>query len=97
MKSPTGPSLCPRRPHDKGGWFPSNHGSGWRDRSISGTTAIWDIFSGWKVSSTTAMKSIMINAREQVAKLLELKEADTEAYYRWMLSYKRTYCRQWER
>jgi len=43
------------------------------------------------------MKSIMINAREQVAKLLELKEADTEAYYRWMLAYNRTYCRQWER
>ena len=43
------------------------------------------------------MKTLMINACEQVAKLLELKDTDPEAYYRQMLSYNRTYCRGWER
>ena len=43
------------------------------------------------------MKTLMINACEQVAKLLELKETDPEAYYRQMLSYNHLYCRRWER
>jgi len=43
------------------------------------------------------MKTIMLNACEQVAKLLELKETDPEQYYRQMLSYNRMYCGRWER
>ena len=43
------------------------------------------------------MKTLMINACEQVAKLLELKDADPEGYYRQMLSYNHLYCRRWER
>jgi hypothetical protein len=43
------------------------------------------------------MKELMINACEQVAKLLKLKEADPERYYRQMLSYNHMYCRRWER
>ncbi len=43
------------------------------------------------------MKMLMINACEQVTKLLKLKETNPEEYYRQMLSYNRTYCRQWER
>ena len=43
------------------------------------------------------MKTLMINACEQVAKLLELKETDPEGYYRQMLSYNHMYCRRWER
>jgi len=43
------------------------------------------------------MKTLMVNACEHVAKLLELKDTDPEAYYRQMLSYNRMYCRQWER
>jgi hypothetical protein len=42
------------------------------------------------------MKTIMVNACEQVAKPLELKETDPEAYYRQMLSYNYMYCRRWE-
>jgi len=43
------------------------------------------------------MKALMINACEQVAKLLELKEAHPEEYYRQMLSCNYRYCRRWER
>ena len=43
------------------------------------------------------MKALMLNACEYVAKLLELKESDPEAYYRQMLVYNRTHCRGWER
>ncbi|NQT36040.1 MAG: hypothetical protein HQ581_01045, partial [Planctomycetes bacterium] len=43
------------------------------------------------------MKTLMINASEQVAKLLELKETDPEEYYRQMLSCNHMYCRRWER
>jgi hypothetical protein len=43
------------------------------------------------------MKTLMINACEQVAKLLELKDTDPEGYYRQMLSYNHLYCRRWER
>ena len=43
------------------------------------------------------MKTIMVNACEQVVKLLEQKEADPEAYYRQVLSYNHMYCRRWER
>ena len=43
------------------------------------------------------MKAMMINACEQVAKLLEMKETDPEAYYRQMLSYNHMYCRRWNR
>ena len=43
------------------------------------------------------MKTIMVNACEQVAKLLELKETDPEAHYRQVLSCNHLYCRRWER
>lgn len=43
------------------------------------------------------MKTLMINACEQVAKLLELKESDPEEYYKKMMSYGHMYCRRWER
>ena len=43
------------------------------------------------------MKTIMVNACEQIAKLLKLKESDPEAYYRQMLSYNHMYCRRWKR
>jgi len=43
------------------------------------------------------MKTIMVNACEQVGTLLEQKENDPEAYYRQMLSYNRMYCRRWDR
>ena len=43
------------------------------------------------------MKIIMVNACEQVARLLELKETDPEEYYREILSYNHLYCRRWER
>ena len=43
------------------------------------------------------MKTIMVNACEQVAKLLELKENDPEEYYRQVLSCNHLYCRRWER
>ena len=43
------------------------------------------------------MKTIMVNACEQVGTLLEQKENDPEAYYRQMLSYNHMYCRRWDR
>ncbi len=43
------------------------------------------------------MKTLMVNACQHVAKLLELKETDPEEYYRQMLSYNHTYCWRWER
>ena len=43
------------------------------------------------------MKMIMVNACEQVARLLELKETAPEEYYRKMLHCNHIYCRQWER
>ena len=43
------------------------------------------------------MKTLMVNACEQVAKLLELKETDPEEYYRKMMSYNHMYCRRYER
>lgn len=43
------------------------------------------------------MKTLMINACEQVAKLLELKDTDPEEYYRQMLSFNHMYCRRWKR
>jgi len=43
------------------------------------------------------MKTLMVNACEQVAKLLKMKDTDPERYYRQMLSYNRMYCRRWER
>ena len=43
------------------------------------------------------MKAMMINASEQVAKLLKLKETDPEKYYRQLLSYNHMYCREWQR
>jgi hypothetical protein len=58
-----------------------------------------ELLSDLEVSKITdeEMKTIMVNACEQVAKLLKLKETDPEAYYRQMLSYNHMYCRQWER
>jgi len=47
--------------------------------------------------SDDEMKTLVINACEQVSKLLELKETEPEAYYRQMLSYNRMYCKRWER
>jgi hypothetical protein len=43
------------------------------------------------------MKTLMINACEQVAKLLELKDTDPEEYYRQILSCSYMYCRRWQR
>ena len=43
------------------------------------------------------MKTLMVNASEQVAKLLELKETNPEEYYKKMMSYNHVYCRRWER
>ena len=43
------------------------------------------------------MKTLMINACEHVAKLLELKETDPEEYYKQMMAYNHMYCRRWER
>jgi len=43
------------------------------------------------------MKTLMINACEQVAKLLQLKEDDPEEYYKRMIAYNNMYCRRWER
>ncbi len=43
------------------------------------------------------MKTLMVNASEQVAKLLKLKEVAPQEYYRQMLSFNRMYCRRWER
>jgi hypothetical protein len=43
------------------------------------------------------MKTIMIRACEEVAKLLALKENDPEEYYRQILSTNHLYCRRWER
>ena len=43
------------------------------------------------------MKAIMINAREQVAKLLDLKETDPEQYYKTLMAYNHMYCQRWER
>ena len=43
------------------------------------------------------MKAIMINACGHVAKLLELKEAAPDEYYKKMMSYNCLYCRSWER
>ena len=43
------------------------------------------------------MKTLMVNACEHVAKLLELKETAPHEYYRQMRSFNRMYCRGWER
>ena len=43
------------------------------------------------------MKMLMIDACEQVTKLLQLNQTDPEEYYRKMMSYNHLYCRRWER
>jgi len=58
-----------------------------------------ELLSDPKLSRITddEMKTIMVNACEQVTKLLEMKETDPEAYYRQILSHNHMYCRRWER
>jgi len=43
------------------------------------------------------MKTLMINACEQVAMLLKRKETDPEDYYNKIMSYNHMYCQRWER
>jgi hypothetical protein len=43
------------------------------------------------------MKTIMLAACRQLAKLLEMKENDPVAYYEKIIPYGRSYCRLWER
>ena len=43
------------------------------------------------------MKTLMINACEQVARLLQMKESDPEGYYLEMMSYGWRFCRGWKR
>ena len=43
------------------------------------------------------MKTLMIFASEQVAKLLNLKETAPEEYWREMIVFSNMYCREWER
>lgn len=43
------------------------------------------------------MKTIMLAACRQLAKLLELKATDPIAYYEKMGRYNQSYCREWER
>ena len=43
------------------------------------------------------MKQLMINACQQVEKLLRLKDSDPDEYWRQIISYGHRYCRGWER
>ena len=43
------------------------------------------------------MKQLMINACRQLAKLLELKNADPKEYDRQIKDYNSRYCQRWER
>ena len=43
------------------------------------------------------MNALMINACQQLAKLLELKSSDPAEYARQIASYNFRYCRSWER
>ncbi len=43
------------------------------------------------------MKSLMLNACRQMAKLLEMKQANPAEYERMIVNYNRLYCQGWER
>lgn len=43
------------------------------------------------------MKCLMIDASRKVAKLLEMRAADSEKYFAFLKDYHRIYCRRWER